>query len=81
MARVRYLEGREAGLVGRIVQGILRLATGRSINPPKAQAHATRAMVSSFLANAVMSTGHWAIGKDMVEMVKIRAAALNGCPF
>jgi hypothetical protein len=81
MARVRYLEGREAGFVGRIVQAVLRRATGRSINPPKAQAHSTRAMLSSFFANAIMGSGHWAVGKDMVELVKIRAAALNGCPF
>ena len=80
-ARVRYLEGREAGLVGRVVQAILRRVTGRSINPPKVQSHSSRAVLSSFLANALMGTGHWDIGRDMVELVKIRAAALNGCPF
>jgi hypothetical protein len=81
MARVRYLEGRDAGLVARIVQRILKSATGQSINPPKAQAHSTRAMLSSFFANAIMGQGRWEVGKDMVELVKIRAAALNGCPF
>jgi hypothetical protein len=81
MARVRSLEGREAGITARIVQAILRRATGRSINPPKVQAHSTRSMLSSFLANAIMGSGRWEIGKDMVELVKIRAAVLNGCPF
>jgi hypothetical protein len=75
------LEGRDAGITARIVQAILRRATGRSINPPKVQAHSTRSMLASFFANAIMGTGRWAVGNDLVELVKIRAAALNGCPF
>jgi hypothetical protein len=81
MTRVRSLEGREAGIVARIVQFLLKLNVGKSINPIKVQAHSTRSMLSSFFANAIMGSGRWEVGKDMVELVKIRAAVLNGCPF
>jgi len=79
--RVRSLEGREAGLVARLVQFILRMNVGKSVNPIKVQAHSTRAMLANFLANAIMSTGRARIGNDLRELVKIRAAARNGCPF
>ena len=81
MSRIRPLEGRDAGIVARIVQAILKRATGRSINPPKIQAHSTRSMLSNFFANAIMGSGRWEIGTGMVELVKIRAAVRNGCPF
>ena len=42
MARVRSLEGREAGILAGIIQGVFRLALGRSLNPTKVQAHAPR---------------------------------------
>jgi protein-S-isoprenylcysteine O-methyltransferase Ste14 len=60
MARVRSLEGREAGILARIIQGVSLLALGRSLNPIKVQARAPRAMLSSrveywgFLALAAM---------------------------
>ena len=79
--RVRALEGREAGLVARLVQFILRMNVGKSVNPIKVQAHSTRAMIANFVANAIMSTGKTRIGNDLRELVKIRAAARNGCPF
>jgi len=81
MTRVRSLEGREAGTLARIIQFLMRRNVGRDINPIKVQAHAPRAMLASFLANAVMGTGKTRIGNDMRELVKIRAAARNGCPF
>jgi len=79
--RVRSLEGREAGLVARLVQFILRMTVGKNVNPIKVLAHSTRAMLANFVANAIMSTGHATIGNDLRELVKIRAAARNGCPF
>ena len=79
--RVRSLEGREAGLVARLIQFILRMNVGQSINPIKVQAHSTRVMIANFLANAIMSTGRTRVGNDLRELVKIRAAARNGCPF
>ena len=81
MTRVRSLEGREAGLLARIIQFILRMNVGKNVNPIKVQAHSTRAMVANFLANAILSTGRAKIGNDLRELVKIRAAARNGCPF
>lgn len=81
MTRVRSLEGREAGLVARMIQFILRMNVGKNVNPIKVQAHSTRGMLANFLANAILSTGRTKIGNDLRELVKIRAAARNGCPF
>src|SRR4051812_22406365 len=47
MTRVRSLEGREAGIVARLIQGMFRLVLGRVLNPTKVQAHVSRAMLSS----------------------------------
>ena len=81
MTRVRSLEGSDAGIVASIIQFLLRLNVGKNLNPTKVQAHATRPMVANFLTNAIMGTGSPTVGKDMVELVKIRAATRNGCPF
>ncbi len=82
MARVRSLEGREAGILAGMIQGVFRLVLGRPLNPIKVYAHVPRAMIASFLANMVFeSSGRWAVGRDLVRMVRIRAAARNGCPF
>jgi hypothetical protein len=81
MARVRSLEGREAGMLARLIQAIFRVVLGRPLNPVKVQAHATRAMLSSFLSNAILGSGRWEVGTELVHLVRIRAAARNGCPF
>ena len=81
MTRVRSLEGREAGLVARLVQFVLRINLGKNLNPVKVQAHSTRGMLANFLANAILGTGRTKIGNDLRELVKIRTAARNGCPF
>jgi alkylhydroperoxidase family enzyme len=81
MARVRSLEGREAGILAGIVQGVFRLVLGRELNPTKVQAHAPRVMLSSFLSNTLLGSGRWAVDRNLVHMVRIRAAARNGCPF
>jgi alkylhydroperoxidase family enzyme len=81
MARVRSLEGREAGILAGMVQGVFRLVLGRPLNPTKVQAHAPRVMLASFLSNALLGSGRWAAGQDLVSLVRIRAAARNGCPF
>jgi hypothetical protein len=64
-----------------MVQALFRVALGRELNPPKVQAHSTRVMLASFLSNAILQSGRWAIGMDMAELVRIRVAARNGCPF
>jgi hypothetical protein len=64
-----------------MIQGMFRLALGRALNPIKVQAHATRAMLSSALSNAILGSGRWAVGRDLVQLVRTRAAARNGCPF
>ena len=81
MPRVRALEGREAGLIARIVQAIFRRVLGRELNPYKVEAHAPRTVLSSFLSNTLMIGGRWALGGDLRQMARIRVAALNGCPF
>ena len=81
MPRVRSLEGREAGVVATTIQGLFRLMLGRALNPIKVQAHSSRIMLSSFLSNAILGSGRWSVGKDLVHLVRLRAAARNGCPF
>jgi alkylhydroperoxidase family enzyme len=81
MARVRSLEGREAGILAGIFQSVFRLALGRPLNPTKVQAHAPRAMLASFLSNLILGSGRWAIGRSLVLMIRLRVAARNGCPF
>lgn len=81
MTRVRSLEGREAGVLAGIIQGLFRLLFGRALNPTKVQAHSTRAMLASFLSNAILGSGRWEVGRELIELARIRAAALNGCPF
>ncbi len=81
MTRVRSLEGREAGVAARIIQFLVRMNVGKDINPIKVQAHSTRAMVANFLANVITGTGRTKVGNDLRELVKIRAATRNGCPF
>jgi len=81
MARLRYLEGREAGFLGRLLQGLYRQQLGRELNPAKILARVPRALLWSFSSNALMATGRWAIGRDLAQLVRTRVAALNGCPF
>lgn len=81
MARVRSLEGHEAGILAGIIQRIFRLAFGGPLNPIKVQAHATRVMLASFLSNLILGSGRWVLGRDLIQMVRIRVAARNGCPF
>jgi alkylhydroperoxidase family enzyme len=81
MPRVRALEGREAGFLARVIQRIFRSALGRELNPIKVQAHAPRALLASFLANMILGSGRWAIGRDLAQLVRIRVAARNGCVF
>jgi alkylhydroperoxidase family enzyme len=81
MPRIHPLEGREAGLVATVIQGLYRLMLGRALNPIKIHAHSSRIMLSAFLSNAILGSGRWSAGKDLVQLVRIRAAALNGCPF
>ena len=81
MARLRDLEGREAGLLARVLQRIYRSHLGREINPPKVLARVSRALLWSFSSNALMGTGRWAIGRELAQLVRVRVAARNGCPF
>ena len=81
MARVRSLEGREAGILAGLIQGLFRLALGRPLNPIKVQAHASRPLLASFIANMIFSSGRWTVGRNVIQLVRIRAAARNGCPF
>ena len=81
MARLRYLEGREAGFLARIVQALFRSQLGRELNPTKVIARVPRALLWSFLSNALMATGRWSIGRELAQLIRVRVAALNGCPF
>jgi len=79
--RVRALAGREAGLAARAVQTVFRFALGRELNPYKVKAHAPRTLLASFLSNTLMTTGRWSLGADLRQLVRLRVAASNGCPF
>lgn len=81
MPRLRPLEGREAGLLAVCIQSIYRRVFGAPINPVKVLARVPRALLASFASNAFLGTARWAIGRDLVSLVRIRAAARNGCPF
>jgi alkylhydroperoxidase family enzyme len=81
MTRVRSLDGREAGFLAGVIQGMLRMFLGRPLNPIKVYAHSRRAMLASFLPNMIFGSGRWAIGAPLAFLVRIRAAARNGCPF
>ena len=79
--RIRSFEGREAGILAGIVQGVFRLVLGRALNPTKVQAHAPRAMLAWFVSNALLGSERWAVDQNLMHMVRLRAAARNGCPF
>ena len=81
MPRIRPLEGREAGWLTRGVQAIFRLALGRELNPYKVEAHSPRVVLSSFLSNSIMTSGRWSVDRAFRSLVRVRVAALNGCPF
>jgi alkylhydroperoxidase family enzyme len=81
MARLRYLEGREAGFLARIMQALYRGQLGSEINPVKVVARVPRVLLSSFFSNALMATGRWTIGRELAQLVRVRVAALNGCAF
>ncbi len=81
MSRVRSLEGWEAGVLARIIQRLARFAFGCELNPIKIQAHFSRGMVASFLSNALLESGRSAVGKDLVQLARMRVASRNGCPF
>ena len=81
MPRVRSLEGWRAGILGRIIQRLARFAVGCELNPIKVQAHFSRGMAASFISNALLETGRSKIGKQMVQLVRVRVASRNGCPF
>lgn len=81
MPRIRPLEGREAGIAARIVQFVFRRVLGRELNPYKVEAHAPRTVLSSFFSNTLMTTGRWALPVDLRQLVRVRVAARNGCPF
>jgi alkylhydroperoxidase family enzyme len=81
MARLRYLEGREAGFLARALQRLYRGLLGRELNPVKVIARVPRALLWSFFSNALMGTGRWTIGRALIQLVRVRVAALNGCVF
>ena len=81
MPRVQILEGRQAGILARFIQRLARFAIGCELNPIKVQAHFARGMVASFLSNALLEVGRSTVGKDLVQLVRMRAASRNGCPF
>jgi alkylhydroperoxidase family enzyme len=81
MARLRDLEPGEAGLLARFVHTVMRNALGRELNPHKVMARSPRVLLVSFLGNIIMGSGRWEIGRDLAQLVRTRAAALNGCPF
>jgi hypothetical protein len=64
-----------------MIQGVFRLVLGRPLNPTKVQAHAPRVLLASFLSNMILNSGRWAIGRNLIQLVRIRVAARNGCPF
>jgi alkylhydroperoxidase family enzyme len=81
MARIQSLEGRAAGILGTTIQAVFRLLLGQPINPAKVQAHAPRVLLTSFLSNALLGSGRTRVERQLLQLVRIRAAARNGCPF
>ena len=81
MARLRFLEGREAGPVAGAIQAVFRLVLGRPLNPYKIQARSTRVLLAYFLSNTLLTRGRYALGPDLRSLARIRVAARNGCLF
>ena len=81
MARIQSLEGRDAGAIATALQWLYRRMLGQSLNPVKVLAHSPRPLLASFFSNALFGSGTWAVPKDLIYLVRIRAAARNGCPF
>jgi len=81
MPRISELEGARAPFSARILHLVYRRALGRVINPAKVAAHVPRALWASFLSNALLGSGRPAIGRDLAQLVRVRVAARNGCPF
>jgi hypothetical protein len=38
-------------------------------------------MLAAFLSNMILGSGRWTVGRDLIQLVRIRVAALNGSPF
>jgi alkylhydroperoxidase family enzyme len=81
MARLRFLEGREAGILARVVQGIFRAALGRELNPYKVAARSSAVLLSYFLSNTLLTRGKLALEPRLRSLARIRVASLNGCFF
>lgn len=81
MPRVTELEGRESGILARLIQALFRWRLGKPLNPIKVQAHSPRALLAAFLSNSLFASGRWRIGRPLIQLVRTRVAARNGCPF
>ena len=81
MARLRFLEGREAGILARIVQAIFRAAVGRDLNPYKVVARSSTVLLSYFLSNTLLIRGRLLLPERDRSLARIRVASLNGCFF
>ena len=81
MARVRFLEGREAGILARVVQRIFRAAVGSELNPYKVVARSSAVLLSYFVSNSLFAQGRFELAAPLRTFARIRVAALNGCFF
>ena len=81
MARLRFLEGREAGILARIVQRIFRFAVGTELNPYKVVARSSPVLLSYLVSNGLLTRGPLALPEPLRSLARIRVAALNGCFF
>ncbi len=81
MARLRFLEGREAGILGRLAQWIFRIAVGSELNPYKVIARSSPVLLSYLFTNSLLTRGPLALPEPQRTLARIRVAALNGCFF
>lgn len=81
MARLRFLEGREAGILARVVQWFFRLALGSELNPYKVQARSPTVVLSYVLANGLLMRGRFVLEERLRSLARIRVASRNGCFF
>ncbi|MGH7803327.1 MAG: hypothetical protein ACREQJ_03190 [Candidatus Binatia bacterium] len=81
MARLRFLEGREAGILARGVQRIFRAAVGTELNPYKVVARSSAVLLSYFLSNSLLIRGKLELAPQLRFLARIRVAARNGCFF
>ena len=81
MPRLRRSRVVKQGSLTRAVQAVFRLALGRELNPYKVEAYAPRTVLVVVSVEHADDDRTLDAGADFRQLIRVRVAALNGCPF